>query len=196
MATLSTAAKPVGLILAGGQSKRFGSDKALARLIDHQPNLLVMIEKLRPFCGSLVISANTANFFALARLVAPLTDVKVICDAPAYRQRGPLGGLATLLEQITAVDVLMVAVDYPTLPLTALAALAAHPNCYLTSAGKAHYTLAHFNLDRDWWKNWRTTSSSWRLQDFLRARGCSPLTTDVNLVNCNYQRRKIDDDQE
>ncbi len=81
--------KILGAILAGGQSRRFGSDKALAvyagqSLIDH------VIVALRPQCDALVVCGRASDS------LAP-TGIAGIPDRPAPLL-GPLGGLNAALN--------------------------------------------------------------------------------------------------
>lgn len=90
----------LGLVLAGGASSRFGSDKAEAllhgkRLIDHAA------DSLRPFCEAVVIVGRSA-----------------LADRPAP-DMGPLGGLNAGLHHGAANGfdrVLSVGCDTPALP--------------------------------------------------------------------------------
>lgn len=102
----------LGAVLAGGESRRFGSDKAEAllggkRLIDHAA------ASIAPFCETVVIVGRTGG----------------VPDRPAPGL-GPLGGLCGALtygaeEGFEAV--LTTACDVPDLPELLLSALAASP---------------------------------------------------------------------
>lgn len=75
--------KILGAILAGGQSRRFGSDKAVATwhgkaLLDH------VADALRPSCAQLIVVGRT------------WPELETIADYPAPGL-GPLGGLAGAL---------------------------------------------------------------------------------------------------
>lgn len=76
--------KILGAILAGGQSRRFGSDKAKA-LVDGKALLDHVADALRPQCTELVIAG---------REWPGLTSVADIPEAGL----GPLGGLAGVLD--------------------------------------------------------------------------------------------------
>jgi molybdenum cofactor guanylyltransferase len=75
--------KILGAILAGGQSRRFGSDKALA-LVEGKPLLAHVADTLRPQCVQLVVAGR----------VWP--GIESVIDLPAPGL-GPLGGLAGAL---------------------------------------------------------------------------------------------------
>lgn len=107
--------RPVGLILAGGLSSRFGGgDKALAAL-GGRPLLAWVIERLAPQCATLVLSANgDADRFAAFGL-------PVVPDHAIDRGNGPLAGLLAGLDWVAAhrpdaAAVATVAADMPALP--------------------------------------------------------------------------------
>ncbi len=92
--------KTLGAVLAGGQSRRFGSDKAVA-MLDGQTLLDHALAALRPHCDAVVVVGRGK-----------------IADWPRA-DMGPLGGIAAAL--IHAVDqgfnqVLTVSVDCVRLP--------------------------------------------------------------------------------
>ena len=95
----------LGVVLAGGQSSRFGSDKALAELAGH--TLLVRaVDLLSGWCEHVVVAG---------RETAPAPTLP---DWP-HPHMGPLGGIAAALhhaadEGYTAV--LSIGVDAPDLP--------------------------------------------------------------------------------
>jgi molybdopterin-guanine dinucleotide biosynthesis protein A len=83
----------VGLVLAGGRSQRFGSDKALAEL-GGRTLLEIAVSRLTAVCAQVAVSAPPGGpAAALAeRLGAP-----VLADPPAA-PRGPLSGVLAGLE--------------------------------------------------------------------------------------------------
>ena len=111
MAQLVTSA----IVLAGGESSRFGSPKALAlwrgkRLIDH------VVERLRPLADVTILVANP-----LPQRPAWPGD-KVVHDDPSL-PAGPLRGIVRGLEECTADWAWVVACDTPLVEADLLAAL-------------------------------------------------------------------------
>ena len=89
-----------GIILAGGKSKRMGTDKALLE-VDGSTLLENMIQKLQPLCSEIIISSNNnehANF-----------GLSVFKDE--VKDCGPIGGLSTCLAKAKTDWSLVVSVD-------------------------------------------------------------------------------------
>lgn len=109
----------LGVILAGGQSRRMGVDKALVQLAG-RPLLAHVIARLAPQAGALAISANGDP----ARLAG--FGLPVLADALPDHP-GPLAGVLAGLDHAAALGcdhVLSVAVDTPFVPLDLGARLA------------------------------------------------------------------------
>lgn len=96
-------ARVTGVILAGGKSRRYGTDKALAR-IEGVP----LIEKVMGIMGSvferLILIANSPQEYARLQLPIHKDLVKGI---------GPLGGIYTGLKTIRDEGAFFVACDMP-----------------------------------------------------------------------------------
>lgn len=124
MAPDASDTRPLGLILAGGRSSRFGgSDKVLALLGD-RPVVAWAIERLAPQCRAVLLSANgdTGRF-------APF-GLPIVADHPEHRGKGPLAGLLAGLDWLAArapdtVAVVTAAGDTPALPRDLVQRLAA-----------------------------------------------------------------------
>ena len=106
----------LGVVLAGGQSARFGSDKALAELAGHTL-LARAVDQLSGWCEFVVVAG---------RETAPAPTLP---DWP-HAGMGPLGGIAAALHH--AADqgyaaVLSIGVDAPDLPDNLLTLLAPAP---------------------------------------------------------------------
>ena len=78
---------PGGYILCGGQSRRFGSDKA-RQLIDDHPLITHVARQLDPACG---------NVWAIADRPDKYQDLGLSTLADLRPGQGPLGGLHTAL---------------------------------------------------------------------------------------------------
>ena len=108
----------LGLVLAGGQSSRFGSDKALAE-IDGHSLLALAADRLSGWCDQVVIAGREAG------------PAPCLPDWPRPGM-GPLGGIAAALRlaQDEGYDaVLCCGVDSPGLPDDLPDLLAPAPAC-------------------------------------------------------------------
>ncbi len=111
------ASSTIGLILAGGLSRRMGTDKAFVTLAG-RPLLAHVVERLAPQVDRVVISSNAppARFAAFGLPV--LADI-------LGGHRGPLAGVHAALTTFPDAGVVSVAVDLPLLPRDLVARLAA-----------------------------------------------------------------------
>ncbi|MFA5370770.1 MAG: molybdenum cofactor guanylyltransferase [Sideroxydans sp.] len=89
------------LILAGGDSRRMGQDKA-GIVLDGQTLLQRMVSIAQPLFAEIIISVRQPR---------PEIDLPQICDDPA--NSGPLAGLAAGLQSATKPWVFAVACDMP-----------------------------------------------------------------------------------
>ncbi len=97
--------KPDAIVLAGGQSRRMGTDKALIRLNPEGPRLLEMVlASGQPLVRSIVISTNRPAEYEWTGL--PLVEDN-------YPACGPLAGLEAGLSASEAGYNLVVACDMP-----------------------------------------------------------------------------------
>lgn len=108
----------LGAVLAGGKSRRFGSDKALAELDGHSL-LLLAVDALSGWCERVIV---------VGREEAPAPTIP---DWP-HPDMGPLGGLAAALRYARDegyVSVLTCGVDAARLPENLAALLSPAPSC-------------------------------------------------------------------
>ncbi len=99
-----------GAILAGGQSRRMGTDKA-ALLLGGEPLLLRVVRRLRLVTPDVAIIGPPERA-ALAPGVPLFSD--------RWPQQGPLGGIATALQVLAGEAVLVVGCDMPFLNIRLL----------------------------------------------------------------------------
>ncbi|MBO9602152.1 MAG: molybdenum cofactor guanylyltransferase [Novosphingobium sp.] len=160
----------LGVVLAGGRSSRFGSDKALAEL-GGKPLLAHAVERLGAWCDDVVVAGRET---AAARGIAdwPRPDM------------GPLGGIAAGLRHAEAEgfeSALTCSVDSFDLPAD-LPELLGEPPCYLADqpvighwpagAARALETIL-------------TTDGKHSLRQFVDAIGARPVKTDAKAANIN-----------
>ncbi len=98
-----------GIVLAGGKSRRMGGEDKAFSLIQGQPLITYVIDRLQPQLSTLVISANR-NHHQYSRFGYPV----VSDNEPDFP--GPLAGIASGIEQTSAPLVLITPCDTPLLP--------------------------------------------------------------------------------
>lgn len=109
----------IGLILAGGASRRFGGrDKAWLKL-HGRPLLCHAHATLAPQVDRLIVSANRHRW-ACRRL-----GLAAIADREPWRGRGPLAAIATALHERRCDRLALLPVDVPMAPRDYVARLAA-----------------------------------------------------------------------
>lgn len=91
-----------GVVLAGGKSSRFGSNKALA-ILDEQSLLQRALNGLKPFCRTLLVSGNYPEYKEYA--CEQIYDI--------YPGLGPIGGIYSALKQADTSYVLFSTCDMP-----------------------------------------------------------------------------------
>ncbi|AXI01012.1 molybdenum cofactor guanylyltransferase [Sporosarcina sp. PTS2304] len=98
--------KTVGIVLAGGQSRRFGEPKAFAEF-EGKPFYEYSVESLRPFCEEIVVVTRPefVDRFPI--------DVHVTTDIENFAGMGPLAGILTAMEQLDAERYIVLPCDMP-----------------------------------------------------------------------------------
>lgn len=131
----------LGAVLAGGEARRFGADKAMA-LLDGKPLIGHAVDVLQPHVAAIAICGR------------PFGTLPALADRP-MPGLGPLGGLNAALRYAVDHDfdtVLTLGCDTPSLPPAVIAALLRHgptvalrslPICGLWRAGDADRLEAH-----------------------------------------------------
>ncbi len=112
-----------GLILAGGRSRRFGTEKAVAEL-DDESLIERVLAVLARSCSPIAIAAPTAS---AAATLARTKGLEVIADSAGIGE-GPLAGLMAGLDwaaRIGASRLASAPCDTPFLPATLVERLAA-----------------------------------------------------------------------
>ena len=126
--------RTVGIVLAGGLSRRFGSPKAFAR-IDKEYFYERAVEALIPHCGEVVIVTLPE-----LRNAYP-AKLKVILDLPAVAGFGPLAGILSAMEFVEADRYIILPCDMPYVNESVVGQLVARHDGAVTAiaaAGKYH----------------------------------------------------------
>lgn len=184
----------IGIVLAGGQSKRFGTDKATYQLGSlNASNVQLAVSKLLPFCEQVVVSVNQKNQQAICKQLRAFPRTILVGDLPPFDQHGPLSGLLAVTKHLPGRhDYLMVAVDYSFLRSETIQALARHQQTVITTGDHLHYSLAHFRTDYQTINTW-LMDNNWRLGAFLtECCRCQPLSFPQRqeFTNLNYLNKK------
>jgi molybdopterin-guanine dinucleotide biosynthesis protein A len=122
-----TSCEPIGVVLAGGASRRMGRDKALLR-IGNGPTLLERTVATVHAAGlrEVVLSVSSVERGRTLRDAVPaVAGLRLVVDAGPGR--GPLGALHAALSAFPHHPVLLMACDMPRLPVAALRALLEEP---------------------------------------------------------------------
>jgi len=121
-----------GLVLAGGRSRRFGSDK-LAADAGGRPLLHLAVEAVGGACLEVIVAISTTGAApSLPRLSVP---VRLVRDS--LPDAGPLAGLVAGLEAASEGLVLAVAGDMPSLEADLLTGLLERALSPLAAPGRA-----------------------------------------------------------
>src|SRR5690625_587592 len=97
----------VGIILAGGQSSRFGSPKAFVKK-DNIPFYQYSWQAIKPFVSSTLIITNPLLEALFAKDNVP---IKMVNDHNLYQGQGPLAGIYTAMDVLIAEWYMIVPVD-------------------------------------------------------------------------------------
>lgn len=184
----------IGVVLAGGESRRFGQDKALYLLpTQNVNNAQLAVDKLSLLCDQVLVSANAQNGPVLTKQLTGSANVQVIVDQPPFEKRGPLSGIyAATCQSDAPADLLILAVDYPFVSVDVLSVLADHANCYAQTPDADHYTLAHFTTTRKVLHDFLMLDD-YRLRDFItEVQQCDPISFANAELFVNYNTPEAD----
>lgn len=171
----------VGVVLAGGRSRRMGGSDKAWEMVAGKPMIEHVVDALKPVVDRVLIVAN----HQVSRH-ARLAD-EVLSDLPEAGH-GPLAGVVTALSHLVAHDVLITACDLPALTtdtwirLLRYPAPSAHLRCHGDDV--LCIKLDHDDIQR-WLEQGCNTGSLFKA---LRALGIPGADIDVDrreTANCN-----------
>jgi molybdopterin-guanine dinucleotide biosynthesis protein A len=99
----------VGVVLAGGESKRFGSPKAFAKK-DDIPFYQYSVEAIAPFVRTTMIVTNPKLHPLFAERER---STQVVMDHEDYLAQGPLAGIYTAMDIVNADWYMVIPIDVP-----------------------------------------------------------------------------------
>ncbi|MDV6378840.1 molybdenum cofactor guanylyltransferase [Sporosarcina sp. GW1-11] len=124
----------VGILLAGGQSRRFGEPKAFAKY-EGQPFYRYSVEALRPFCEEIIVVTRPEFVERFPR------DLHVTTDSDLFAGMGPLAGILSAMELVDAERYIVLPCDMPFMEHDVIANLLARHQGDVTGVtveGKLH----------------------------------------------------------
>lgn len=167
------------IVLAGGKSTRFGSDKAFFTPEGHDGATFIemIVKKLIPLQADILISINPSQERAMKQLFAGQSRVKFVIDHENLAEYGPLGGLYSAVHLDAAdqtASYMIIPVDLPDIRTSDLALLAEAENVFIKTPLQSHYLLAHlpaFRAEIDTC----IAKGEHRMRDLLEKLGTKPL---------------------
>ena len=164
-----------GIILAGGKSSRMGKEKGLVPFRG-EPLISYSLELLIPFCGEIIISANTPEYKSFGYPV--ITD--------EISGAGPMGGLYSALKHSTTYENLVLPCDTPFINKEFIrfllasvsnqpAVIPVHPD------GKAEPLCGYYTRDLVPLMKDALDNAHYKIIDFLEQTGTLFLKTDNDL---------------
>jgi molybdopterin-guanine dinucleotide biosynthesis protein A len=136
--------KPNAIILAGGKSTRFGSDKAFYIPSNETKTWVeLLVAKLIPVSSLIYISIRHEQLQKMHTLFSENKQVCLVTDLNEVADYGPLGGLYSLSRHLNDESCLIVPVDVPHIQTADLKRLCRNNNVYVETAKHKHYLIAH-----------------------------------------------------
>lgn len=139
-------AQTIGVVLAGGEGRRFGSPKG-GVVLGESTLAERAARALKPLCGSVIVSVAKGDANP-APAYPPVED-----QGP---RRGPLGGLASAFASTGQADLLVLACDYPAVGTSFLRSLIAAAE----GAGDLIFPVDHGGRDHPLVGLWRRSAEA------------------------------------
>lgn len=178
-----------GLILAGGKSTRYKSDKALAHFNTRVlTNVEYTAEQLLPFVDRCFISTNKNNNHDIRKLFYGVNNINVIEDQEPMVDKGPISALWSYFVSTNNdfADLMVLATDYKNINPTVLK-LISDNTAYIQCENEDLYTFCHIQISyRDFRHQLRARHFRW--YDVLETSHCDTVKiANFKIKNINYQ---------
>ncbi|KPG74247.1 molybdenum cofactor guanylyltransferase [Enterococcus sp. RIT-PI-f] len=172
----------IGVLLAGGYSRRFKQDKALY----YDPRLQATwlesaLQRLMEITESCCIIANSKNYNQIVEEAQPFPTTTLM-DLPEFAGLGPLSGIYTAAKRYPGERLLVTAIDYPFLTSQSLNKLTFHRNAYAVSENQPHFAITHLTIDDQLLEILEIdlANKTLRLGDFLKKISAEPVELPTN----------------
>lgn len=135
--------KTVGIVLAGGLSRRYGSPKAFA-WCGTKYFYEIAVDALQPYCDEVIIVTHPELFDRYSN------SEKVITDLPEFAGLGPLAGILSAMESVEADRYLVLPCDMPNINAKVIGELIKeHKNSItaVVSGGRQHPLVSIWNYE-------------------------------------------------
>lgn len=172
------------LILAGGKSTRFKSDKALAHFNDVIiPNVKFIANLTTSYVDRCFVSTNKNNYQAVSSLFHD--ETQIIKDVAPLIDCGPMSALWSYFEAThkNTADLLVIATDY-IIDESAINFLNGNIG-YIEIKRVPYYTCCHLKLKIELLEKY-IDQKNYRWHSLLNEANCKPLNFNGQLKNINY----------
>lgn len=173
------------LILAGGRSSRFRSDKALAHFNDLSiPNVKYTADLTLPYVDHCYVSTNSNNHHFISNLFDN-SKITVIQDQEPLIDCGPISALWSYFQQSdkTIADLIVIATDYR-IDQSAVEFLSEDFG-YIKIKRLPYYTCCHLKIKIDLLRQ-QMNDQNYRWRSLLDKSDCRARNYEGNLKNINY----------
>lgn len=172
----------IGVLLAGGSSRRFKQDKALY----YDPRLQATwletaLQRMMEITEVCCIIANSKNYNQIVEKAQPFPTT-ILMDLPEVAGLGPLSGIYTAAKRYPGESLLVTAIDYPFLTSQSLNKLTFYRNAYAVSENQPHFAITHLTVDDQLLKILEIdlANKTLRLGDFLKKISAKPVELPID----------------
>lgn len=132
----------MGLVLAGGNSKRMGEDKGLISYHHVMNQRRYCYELLSSFCSRAFLSVNASQYEMLKQEKDSFINDSIVDN---YDNLGPMGGIVSALQSVDSPHWLVLAIDQPEITKEHLTSLVVH---WQSERSKNSVTCFHRRQDQ------------------------------------------------